>query len=212
MALPQSVLFQRGGLLGNIALQPQLGTPCSNQSCTDLVNLINEWTTWAAWLIGGIAVLWVVLGFYKALSHTRLSTEIFKGSPAARMVLARVVEAALIFFIAWRVGAIGQFVETFVDHDRNIGGNTSPTVIGRPIAAIIGYAIALVIQCFLLFLVPRMVFQAVDMLYGILWNASGTTPGAFQRNAFVVLVESIALGTGIVFAPNLVTWLISALT
>lgn len=212
MSLPQRVLFQQIGLLSVAALQPQLGTPCTNQSCTDLVNLINEWTTWGAWLIGGIGVLWVVLGFYKALSHTRLSTELFKGSPALRMVFARLIEAALIFFIAWRVGAISQFVESFISNSSASSGNTSPTAIGNPIAGILGYAIALVIQCFLLFLVPRMVFQAADLLYGILWNATGASPGQFQRNAFVVLVESIALGTGIVFAPNLVTWLISALT
>src|SRR5581483_10853929 len=131
---------------------------------------------------------------------------------AARMVFARVVEAGLIFYIAWRVGTIGQFVESFISNNTSGSGNTSPTTIGNPIAGILAYAIALVVQCFLLFLVPRMVFQAVDMLYGILWNASGATPSQFQRNAFVVLIESIALGTGIVFAPNLVTWLISVLT
>ena len=211
MHLQQSLALLHADML-SAALQPQLGTPCSNQACTDLLNLINEWTAWGAWLIGGFGVLWVILGFYKALSYTRASPDAFKGSPAARMVLARVVEAALIFFIAWRVGAISQFVESFFSTSSSSSGNTSPATIGNPIASILGYAIALVVQCFLIFLAPRMIFQTVDLLYGIFWKATAVDPSYFQRNAFAVLIESIALGVGIVFAPNFFIWLVNALT
>lgn len=193
-------------------------------ACYNLVTELQQWTRWAAWLLGGFAVLWILTSFYR-------SSEPFVGHSAEgpwRRIWLRVVEGAAVFLIAWRIGDVAATIEgiLWANHTENVQlnnsiWNTTPGLVGPPqhaIAQLLGLATATLVQVFFIYLLPRVVVQ---IMIGIGMVVSGRFGASFPPQAvigsfYLSIIESVlqllALGVAIYYAPTVLIWIFTALT
>ena len=186
----------------------------NDPSCFGFELMVENWTRWLAWIIGALGILWVLLGFYPAVGHAGQTGDSHLGSLAGRQILSRVMTAGIIFYIAWRVGDIARFVESHFSASISSGPTgTDPAGLNQTIAPLLAQIAGLLIQCFLLYLAPRIVWNAVEVIYDLLW---GDRWGSFKQEnlraqTYAAFFEFFALGVGIVWAPSFLTWLVNFL-
>jgi len=148
----------------------------------------------------------------------------------------RVLEAALVFYIAVRVGDIAILFETIwtsheTDENVSLGVSVANPYNGNKqvasgllgpshtaIAELLGIVTALLIQVFLMYLAIRIIYQffsAMEMMisgrFGMMLIVQGGT-GKLGLFALTSLLELIALGVGIVFIQPFLIWLFTFLT
>ncbi len=193
----------------------------SDGACDDLLLDLQEWTRWAAWLLGGFTILWILISFFR-------SSEPLVGHSAEgpwRRIWLRIVEGAMIFLIAWRIGDIASVIEGILwsnqsenvslSNSVNTAGDTG--VVGPPhqaIAQLLGLATAVIVQVFLIYLAPRVVVQVMTgigmMVSGRL--GMGLPPPATYLSIIGSLLQLLAMGVAIFYAPTVLIWIFQSLT
>jgi hypothetical protein len=180
-------------------------------ACDDLETELQQWTRWAAWLLGGFAVLWILMAFFRTAEPFGHSMD----GPWRRIWL-RVVEAAAIFLIAWRIGEVASVIEGILWTNRDdvpaVGSNNAG-LLGLPqhaIAQLLGLATAVIVQVFLIYLAPRVVVQILTVL------SSGFVAPTTLHSRYPPLINSIfqllVMGVAIFYAPTVLIWIFTLLT
>ena len=193
------------------------GGQCSAGSCQDLTDVLQTWTRWLSWILGGVGFIWVLAAFYRG-SEPRYG-HLAEG-PARRIIL-RVLEAGLIFYIAVRIGDIAVLFENIIgghltDENLALQGHT-PGLLGPPhgaIAELLGIITALIVQVFLMYLASRAVYQFFTTMEMILTGRIGmffADGNRLRAIALSSMLEIIALGAGIIYIQPFLTWLFSFL-
>jgi hypothetical protein len=195
------------------------GYTCVTGSCTTLATMLQIWTRWLSWLIGGFGVIWVMAAFYRG-SEPYLG---FTSEGPWRRIFLRMFEAGFIFFIAWRIGDIAMIVEGILVSNQKDAPTIGSNGVGAPphdaIAQLIGLIIGVMIQLFLIYLSPRVVMQAfwaIGILittrvgYFLVVGAPAHTV-VLRKIALTSMVQVIGLGIGIVYAPGVMIWILSYL-
>lgn len=224
-ASPQSYAHQRPASLqvvpcqsnctgdqGNSVPSDPTSGQCSAKSCTDLTVVLQTWTRWLSWILGMLGVLWILAAFYRGLEpRFGHSSE----GPARRIAL-RIFEAGLIFYIAIRIGDITVLLETIIagHQDESVAlSGSAPGLLAPPhgaIAELLGLITALLVQLFLLYVAFRILYQFLTVLEMLLTGRIGqmiaADPGRIRVTALSSLLELIALGVAVVYAPALLIW------
>jgi hypothetical protein len=191
---------------------------CSNDSCQNLKTLINNWTHWLSWLLGGFGFIWILVAFYQgAEPHYGHTAE-----GPARRILLRVFEAGVVFYVAVRFGDIAVMVENVFSTHIAENTTTGPNgLVAAPphgaVAELLGLIVAVMVQVFLMYLAWRIVYQfyaTVEMIVSGRVGMMIPSEGGDQKIRVIALssmLEVIALGVGIVYIQPILTWLFSYL-
>ncbi len=205
---------------------------CAADSCQNLTLVLQTWTRWLSWILGGIGVLWVMAAFFRGTEPR------FGHGPEGpfRRILMRVLEAALVFYIAVRMGDIATLFETIwtsheTDENVSLGVSVANPYNGNKqvaaglvgpshtaIAQLLGIVTALLIQVFLIYLAIRIIYQffgTIEAVFGGRLGSIFIVQGGTGKIGFTALtsfLELIALGVGIVFIQPFLIWLFTFLT
>lgn len=193
------------------------GGQCSTGSCQDLTDVLQTWTRWLSWILGGVGFIWILAAFYRG---TEPRYGHMAEGPARRIVL-RILEAGLIFYIAVRIGDIAVMLENIIgghltDESLALQGQASG-LLGPPhgaIAELLGIVTALIVQVFLMYLASRAVYQFFTTMEMILTGRIGmffADGNRLRAIALSSMLEIIALGVGIIYIQPFLTWLFSFL-
>ncbi len=191
-----------------------------SEVCNNLATIIQQWTRWAAWLLGGFCVLWILIAFFRS------SEPFFVHSAEGpwRRIWLRIIEAGAIFLIAWRIGDIAVVIEGILWENRNDApttGTHSPGLVAPPqqaISELLGLATGVLIQVFLIYLAPRVIVQLMTGIGMIVSGRLGTGfPSQTMYNTmFLSVINSIfqllALGVAIFYAPTVLIWIFALLS
>jgi hypothetical protein len=192
------------------------GGNCSAAGCPDLLAFMQAWTRWLSWILGGFGILWVLVGFYRG-TEPHLSYGATAGDGPWRRILVRLFEAGLVFFISWRIGDIAALVEDILlvhqSDSPTIQGNNAG-ILGPPhqaIAQLIGLIIGVMVQVFLIYILPRIAFQCMSAIGMMISGRAGMfflNPGSaqIQMAALSSVAQLIGLAIGIVAAPPVLIW------
>jgi hypothetical protein len=206
-----------GGGSGNPA-DGLSGNNCTADGCPDLLAFMQAWTRWLSWILGGCGILWILAGFYRG-TEPHLSYG-GSGDGPWRRILVRLFEAGLIFFISWRIGDIAALIETILlnhqSESATIQGNNTG-MLGPPhqaIAQLIGLIIGVMVQIFLIYILPRIAFQCMSAIGMMISGRAGMfflNPGSaqIQMAALSSVVQLVGLAIGIVAAPPILIWFFS---
>lgn len=219
LACGQITISPQGGQVPCAFQQPQT-PPAPNQlgacdvqaDCDSLRELLGAWTTALAVLVGSLGTLWVVQGCVAALRPGHQDS-------VWDSLLQRLLGVGVAFYIAWRVDDFAQFVVALLvahkgDHPQSLDGlgvlvtDASPpsTLLG----VFVGDLLVMLSQCFFIFLLPRVLFQAVASIGSLLWVPERDT-GRAGRRAFIDLLRLLGLAAWELLAPAIAGGIINLL-